>query len=52
MTLNKKSNWGGVSYESPSVKTPDIQSEGVLCESGKYDSAFYGYDPANELGEI
>ena len=38
MTLNKKSNWGGVSYESPSVTTLDIVSEGVLCESFDKDN--------------
>ena len=38
MTLNKKSNWGGVSYESPSVKTLDIVSEGVLCASTDPDA--------------
>ena len=33
MTLNKISTWGGVSYESPSVKTLEVLSEGVLCGS-------------------
>ena len=51
MTLNKKITWGGVSsYETPLVKTLDIMSEGVLC--GSFDTANYGYDHENNLGEI
>lgn len=38
-------------YETPSVKTLDILSEGVLCASG-VDTASYGYVFENELGEI
>jgi hypothetical protein len=42
MTLNKISTWGGVSYESPSVKTLEVLSEGVLCGS---------FGDANEAGK-
>ncbi len=43
MTLNKKNAWGGVSYyETPLVKTLDILSEGVLCQS---------FGGANEAGK-
>lgn len=52
MDTNKFISLQGQPYQTPAVKTLDIQSEGVLCESGKYDSAFYGYDPANDLDEI
>lgn len=36
MTLNKQTNWGGLSYESPSVTTLEILSEGVFCASYRY----------------
>ena len=41
-------NWS--EYEAPSIKTLDILSEGVLC--GSYDTANFGYDDDNNLGEI
>lgn len=51
MALNKKITWGGVSsYEAPLVKTLDIMSEGVLCQS--LDRADSAYDYENDLGEI
>ena len=50
-TNNKNNTWGGQTYETPTVKELDIQSEGVLYGSG-YDSADNGYDPDNNLGEI
>ena len=49
-TNNKNNTWGGQTYETPTVKELDIQSEGVLC--GSFDSADNGYDPDNDLGEI
>ena len=32
--IQKQFNLGGVVYVAPSVKTLDIQSEGLLCGSG------------------
>ena len=32
-TNNKNNTWGGQTYETPTVKELDIQSEGVLCGS-------------------
>ena len=48
--VKENSNLNCGVYESPSVKTLVFQSEGVLC--GSYDSPGYGYDDANDLGEI
>ena len=40
MTLKEKLNMGEVSaYETPSLKTLEVQSEGVLCGSGNFDIA-------------
>lgn len=55
MTLNKKNAWGGVSYyETPLVKTLDILSEGVLCQSGykwtEGGAGIYGDDDINDNG--
>jgi hypothetical protein len=36
MTLNNSKNWEGASYETPSVKTLEVLSEGVLCASGAF----------------
>lgn len=36
MTFNKKSCEGVSTYETPSVKSLDIMSEGVLCASGDF----------------
>lgn len=37
MTLKEKLNMGEVSaYETPSLKTLEVQSEGVLCGSGDF----------------
>lgn len=41
---------GGQPYEAPLVKTLEVMSEGVLC--GSFDSADYGYDNENNLGDI
>ena len=41
---------GGGSYVTPSVTVLEIASEGVLCAS--FDTANYGYDDENDLGEI
>lgn len=39
MTLKEKLNMGEVSsYETPFVKTLEVQSEGVLCASGDFDA--------------
>ena len=41
-TNNKNNTWGGQTYETPTVKELDIQSEGVLCGSftgGSIDDA-------------
>lgn len=35
-TNNKNNTWGGQTYETPTVKELDIQSEGVLCGSYKW----------------
>ena len=32
-TNNKNNTWGGQTYETPTVKELNIQSEGVLCMS-------------------
>lgn len=51
MNNNNKNNvWAVETYETPTITTLNIQSEGVLC--GSYDSADNGYDPDNDLGEI
>ena len=34
-TNNKNNTWGGQTYETPTVKELDIQSEGVLCASAE-----------------
>ncbi len=41
-TNNKNNTWGGQTYETPTVKELDIQSEGVLCGS---------YGDANQAGK-
>lgn len=41
---------GAHDYETPSVTTLEVLSEGVLC--GSYDRADAGYDYDNDLGEI
>ena len=50
MTFNKNNTRGGQTYETPSVTTLEVLSEGVLCAS--YDNPGYGYDDDNDLGEI
>lgn len=51
MTLERKQFIGEVSaYETPSVTTLEVLSEGVLC--GSYDRADAGYNYDNDLGEI
>ena len=38
MTLKEKMTFEGVSaYETPSVTTLEVQSEGVLCASGDFE---------------
>lgn len=45
-----KNSMGGMAYVTPSVEVLDVISEGVFCISN--DSADYGYDNDNDLGEI
>lgn len=49
-TNNKNNVWAVETYETPTITTLNIQSEGVLC--GSFDSADNGYDSDNDLGEI
>lgn len=52
MNFNKTNTRGGQAYETPSVTTLEVLSEGVLCGSGDFDTPGYGYDNEHELGEI
>ena len=52
MNFNKTNTRGGQTYETPSVTTLEVLSEGVLCGSGDFDTPGYGYDKENDLGEI
>ena len=36
MTFNKNNTRGGQTYETPSVTTLEVLSEGVLCASGAF----------------
>ena len=36
MTFNKNNTRGGQTYETPSVTTLEVLSEGVLCASGGF----------------
>lgn len=36
MTFNKNNTRGGQTYETPSVTTLEVLSEGVLCGSGDF----------------
>ena len=49
MTFNNKTMQEVSSYETPTVTTLEVLSEGVLC--GSFDNPAYGYED-NELGEI
>ncbi|MBQ3250684.1 MAG: hypothetical protein IJB05_06050 [Bacteroidales bacterium] len=49
-TNNKNNVWAVETYETPTITTLNIQSEGVLC--GSYDTPGSGYDNENDLGEI
>lgn len=49
-TNNKNNVWAVETYETPTITTLKVLSEGVLC--GSFDSADNGYDPDNDLGEI
>lgn len=44
MTFNKNNTRGGQTYETPSVTTLEVLSEGVLCGSGKFDIAKWEED--------
>lgn len=50
MTKLTDTSLGGGSYVVPTVKVLEIASEGLLC--GSFDTANYGYDYDNDLGEI
>ena len=50
MTFNNKTLQEVSSYETPTVTTLEVLSEGVLC--GSFDRADAGYDDFNDLGEI
>ena len=50
MIFNNKTMQAVSSYETPTVTTLEVLSEGVLC--GSYDNPGYGYDDENDLGEI
>lgn len=54
MTFNNKTMQNVSSYETPSVTTLEVLSEGVLC--GSYDwteggGGIYGDDDTNDNGE-
>ena len=49
-TNNKNNVWAVETYETPTITTLEVLSEGVLC--GSYDTPGYGYDNENDLGEI
>ena len=49
MTFNNKTMQEVSAYETPTVTTLEVLSEGVLC--GSFDNPAYGYED-NELGEI
>ena len=55
MTLKEKLNMGEVSaYETPSLKTLEVQSEGVLCGSYKWTEGgggIYEDGDINDNGE-
>lgn len=48
MTLNNSKNWEGASYETPSVKTLEVLSEGVLCASGAFGIADWENEDPND----
>ena len=50
MTFNKNNTRGVQTYETPSVTTLEVLSEGVLC--GSFDRADAGYNDFNDLDEI
>lgn len=54
MTKNNKTMQNVSSYETPSVTTLEVLSEGVLCGSGDYylgGGGVYGDDDMNDNGE-
>ena len=50
MNQNKTFEMAGATYETPTITTLEVLTEGVLC--GSYDNPGYGYDDENDLGEI
>lgn len=42
MNLNKTLNMGGATYETPTITTLEVQSEGVLCGSGEFEAPDWG----------
>lgn len=54
MTFNKNNTRGVQTYETPSVTTLEVLSEGVLCGSGDYflgGGGIYDDDHTNDNGE-
>lgn len=54
MTFNNKTMQKVSSYETPSVTTLEVLSEGVLCGSGDYylgGGGVYGDDDMNDNGD-
>lgn len=42
MNKNNSMNLEGLSYVAPSVTVLDVQSEGVLCQSGNFEAPDWG----------
>ena len=42
MTFNKNNTRGVQTYETPSVTTLEVLSEGVLCGSGDFEASDWG----------
>ena len=54
MTFNKNNTRGGQTYETPSVTTLEVLSEGVLCGSYTWTEGgggIYDDDHTNDNGE-
>ncbi len=52
MNTNNSMNWGGLSYETPSMIMLDVRAEGVLCASNYYlgGGGSYGSGDINDNG--
>ena len=42
MNLNKTFEMAGATYETPTITTLEVLSEGVLCGSGDFDAPDWG----------